>query len=84
MWLQWAKRGATLPPLSLMEVTQSSQPQPLVAIQSFQQEISSSFGLSQGPRRILPHTLRTELGALGAGCGWWQRHYSSTYRLGQL
>lgn len=49
------KEGGTLPPLSLMEVTQSSQPQPLVAIQSFQQEISSSFRLSQGPRRIPPN-----------------------------
>lgn len=71
------KKGGNLPPLSLMEVTQSSQPQPLVAIQSFQQEISSSFRLSQGPRRIHPptHTLRPELPALGAGCGWWQGHY---------
>lgn len=37
-----------------------------------------------GPRADSPHTLRTELGALGAGCGWWQRHYSSAYRLGQI
>lgn len=46
------KEGGHPPSPSLMEVTQSSQPQPLVAIQSFQQEISSSFRLSQGPRRI--------------------------------
>lgn len=78
------KEGGTLPPLPLMEVTQSSQPQPPVAIQSFQQEISSSFRLSQGPRRIPPYTLRTELRAHGAGCGWWQGHYGSTFSWGQI
>lgn len=78
------KEGGNSPSPSLMEVTQSSQPQPPVAIQSFQQEISSSFRLSQGLGRILPHTLRTELEALGAGCGWWLRHYSSTHWPGQI